>query len=267
MYLKIPNTCVRLYDGTVVLLSRFPNVRWIVHNGWYTYQNEQRMGWYFNSIPANEVIPVSDEDLQTCIVVDPRAIQPCPPCPPCPPVPPCPPTPEEEVAELQQQVQQIINDIYWKQTSSELWDQGTLSFATGVEIESESAIRTSILPSGITDVAPVSGYRVEVFAYDNAGNYQGIWNGESLEPTPYYFVDTANLSELQTQYQLRLVLSSTDSEEPIQPDDGTNLVLYRTTDPTLTQSNVAADAGATGEAINAIISQIATLPKWEVITE
>lgn len=62
-YLVVPSTGQQLTDGTIVMLSRFPGMKWIVHYGWYTYDNQQYQGWYFNSIPSNTVIPAEGEDL------------------------------------------------------------------------------------------------------------------------------------------------------------------------------------------------------------
>ena len=65
----VPDTGLKLYDGTIVILARFPDVKWIVHNGWYNYQGSQYMGWYFCSIPAQTILPVNDEDLRLLTVV------------------------------------------------------------------------------------------------------------------------------------------------------------------------------------------------------
>lgn len=63
--LCVPNTNLKLTDGTLVQLNRFPGMKWIVHEGWYTYNNSQLYGWYFSSIPAQTIIPMNDEDLRT----------------------------------------------------------------------------------------------------------------------------------------------------------------------------------------------------------
>lgn len=97
-YLIVPNTGQKLVHGSIVMLSRFPRMKWIIQYGWYTYNNQKFSGWYFSSIPANTVIPVSDMDLQTITVVTTNADSgwcpvPPPPCPPTPPFPPMPPGP------------------------------------------------------------------------------------------------------------------------------------------------------------------------------
>lgn len=92
-HFDVPSTGIRLYDGTIVMLARFPGTKWIVHNGWYSYNNQQFMGWYFCSIPAKVVLPISDQDLNLLTVISNGEESNCPPWPPCPPGPPCPPVP------------------------------------------------------------------------------------------------------------------------------------------------------------------------------
>lgn len=125
-YLKVPNSDIQLTDGSVVMLARFPGTKWVVHYGWYDYSGRRAMGWYFSSIPAQTVIPATNQDLQLIVVIDnggseggsgnanlpapsiipdptvpgpsPVMPSPCPPGPsPCPPGPtppsPCPPGP------------------------------------------------------------------------------------------------------------------------------------------------------------------------------
>lgn len=98
--LFLPGANIEITDGTVVTLANYPGVKWIVHYGWYRYNNTQCYGWYFSSIPAQTVMPVTEEDLATCAVVVTPGGQ-CPPCPPpCPPpIPPCPPPPIRPVAD------------------------------------------------------------------------------------------------------------------------------------------------------------------------
>lgn len=103
--LIVPDTGVQLVDGSIVILSRFPGTKWIVHNGWYTYQGQQYMGWYFCSIPSQTIMPVSNTDLRLLTVVNdsgcgcnpgpvPTPPEPSCPCPPCPGPQPIPFTPK-----------------------------------------------------------------------------------------------------------------------------------------------------------------------------
>ena len=94
-YLTVPNTGLKLVDGSIIMISRFPDTKWIVHNGWYSYNNEQSMGWYLCSIPDKTIIPATTEDLETAVVVSDESG--CCPCPPHPgPMPPCPPGPPKD---------------------------------------------------------------------------------------------------------------------------------------------------------------------------
>ena len=68
-YLIIPDTGIKLYENSIVILSRFPGTRWITKNGWYTYNCQQYQGWYFCSIPAQTVVPVTEEDLRLLTIV------------------------------------------------------------------------------------------------------------------------------------------------------------------------------------------------------
>lgn len=84
-YIIIPGTQQKVYDGTVVMLHRLPNLRWIIHNGYYSYNGRKQKGWYFSSIPSDTTMPVFNEDLIAMTIID-QEPHPCPP-----PHPPCPP--------------------------------------------------------------------------------------------------------------------------------------------------------------------------------
>ena len=95
-YVIIPGTGERVYDGSIVMLYRLPNLRWVIHYGYYSYNGKKQKGWYFSSIPSDTTMPVFNEDLVAMKVIDGSVgpMPPCPPCPPpCPPYPPCPPAP------------------------------------------------------------------------------------------------------------------------------------------------------------------------------
>lgn len=85
-YVIIPGTGQKVYEGSVVMLYRLPNLRWIIHYGYYSYNGKNQKGWYFSSIPSDTTMPVFNEDLVAMKVID---GQPCP----VPPVPPYPPGP------------------------------------------------------------------------------------------------------------------------------------------------------------------------------
>lgn len=99
-YLKVPDSNIKLTDGSVVMLARFPGTKWVVHYGWYDYSGRRGMGWYFSSIPAQTVIPVTSQDLQLIVLIDqgnpsgssdlPAPTVPSEPGPAYPPYPPKP---------------------------------------------------------------------------------------------------------------------------------------------------------------------------------
>ena len=62
-YIVIPGTNIRLYDSDIVKISGKPGIKWVVHSGWFIYQNVQNFGWYFESIKNGEILPVSIVDL------------------------------------------------------------------------------------------------------------------------------------------------------------------------------------------------------------
>lgn len=89
-YIIIPGTQQKVYDGTVVMLHRLPNIRWIIHNGYYTYNGRKQKGWYLSSIPSDTTMPVFNEDLVAMTIIDKPEPGPHPPHPPFPPIPPGP---------------------------------------------------------------------------------------------------------------------------------------------------------------------------------
>ena len=68
-YIVIPGTDIRLYDTDIVKISNKPHIKWIVHLGWYIYNEVQNFGWYFESIKDGEILPVSIIDLTLCTLV------------------------------------------------------------------------------------------------------------------------------------------------------------------------------------------------------
>lgn len=89
-YLDIPGSKVKLKDGSIIMLRRFPGTKWVVHNGWYNYNGKNYTGWYFSSVPAQTILPVNRYDLQGIVVVSDKDTSPSddPVFPPYPPVVP-----------------------------------------------------------------------------------------------------------------------------------------------------------------------------------
>lgn len=62
-YIVVPDTGQHLYQDTLLILSRFPNIRWILKHGEFRYQNSDQFGWYLESTPAGAIIPATDDNL------------------------------------------------------------------------------------------------------------------------------------------------------------------------------------------------------------
>ncbi|MCM1222903.1 MAG: hypothetical protein NC548_51475 [Lachnospiraceae bacterium] len=76
--LTIPGTNVVLYPGSIVVLAEYPYSKWIVKQGWYTYNNQQLNGWYFKSINDGAILSLSNVNLDTITIVS-QGERPCPP--------------------------------------------------------------------------------------------------------------------------------------------------------------------------------------------
>lgn len=68
-YIVIPGTNIRLYDSDIVKISNRPRIKWVVHCGWYIYDEVQNFGWYFVSIKDGEILPASIIDLTLVTLV------------------------------------------------------------------------------------------------------------------------------------------------------------------------------------------------------
>lgn len=111
--LIVPSTGLKLVDGSIVMLARYPGTKWIVHNGWYTFNNQQSMGWYFCSIPSKLIVPANDEDLNSLTLVSEGGQEcPCPPYPPHPhPYPPHPQPPTPHPEHLEKFTESLKNEL------------------------------------------------------------------------------------------------------------------------------------------------------------
>lgn len=96
-YVIIPDTQQKVYKGSVVVLYRLPDLRWVLYYGPYDYLGTRRRGWYFSEITKGTVIPVTDRDLVRLKVIHSPKPGVLPPAPPPGPLPPEPePVPEPE---------------------------------------------------------------------------------------------------------------------------------------------------------------------------
>lgn len=74
----IPNMGIELVEGSVIVLAQFPDVPWMVCNGEYFFEEEERNGWYILSLKGKkrvfpldkiqleilEVLPYSDKETE-----------------------------------------------------------------------------------------------------------------------------------------------------------------------------------------------------------
>ena len=141
----VTDTGVIINDGSVVILSQYPNVKWLIKNGWYTYKGKQYNGWYFSSIPANNTMPVDTSDLSGITLVSgPNC------CPPPPgPVPPGP-CPSEE------------------RFTHEMRNQLERAWITVDTIEQRDRLNIRLVPDGkVVKVNDVGG-SVKYYSYDQS---------------------------------------------------------------------------------------------------
>ena len=55
-YIVLPDG-TRLSVGNLVTIDGYGDTKWIVQNGWHAYNNKYYKGWFFSSIPDQEIIP------------------------------------------------------------------------------------------------------------------------------------------------------------------------------------------------------------------
>lgn len=72
-YVVIPGTNIRLYDGDIVTVTKFPDSKFQIYCGWYVYKQVQNYGWYLSELNTGRVYPVNTIDLTTCTLVTTRA--------------------------------------------------------------------------------------------------------------------------------------------------------------------------------------------------
>ena len=141
----VTDTGVIINDGSVVILSQYPKVKWLIKNGWYTYKGKQYNGWYFSSIPANNTMPVDTSDLSSITLVSgPNC------CPPPPgPVPPGPGPSEERF-------------------THEMRNQLERAWITVDTIEQRDRLNIRLVPDGkVVKVNDVGG-SVKYYSYDQS---------------------------------------------------------------------------------------------------
>lgn len=59
----------KISEGSVITTSAYPDVMWILHEGWYRIDDVNYVGWYLSSIPDNRTIAVTEDLLGTTTVI------------------------------------------------------------------------------------------------------------------------------------------------------------------------------------------------------
>lgn len=159
------NTC--LVDGSIVAMPRFPNMKWVLHYGWYSYKGNQQMGWYFSSIPSQTILPVTDEDLASIIVLNADPTNVCPDSghPHCPPH-----HPEHHNHHHHHNDKQF--------TSQDKWELDRTFISVGTEAERDLLNQDRLLPDGrLVRVNKCPDGKSRYFAWNQATQ---TWDEASL---------------------------------------------------------------------------------------
>lgn len=98
-YLLIASLGIKLYEGNIVALKRFPDKKWIVRYGWFNFESKYYKGWYFSSLTGDELIPAIESDLDEVVVLSTTSDQEGPTAPVDPENPPEPYEPTEYLNE------------------------------------------------------------------------------------------------------------------------------------------------------------------------
>lgn len=77
--LTIPQSNLEITEGTIVTLSKYPQIKWILRYGSYSYRNSNTTGWYLSSIPNETILPLNYDDLNSITIVsdDFNCCEPC----------------------------------------------------------------------------------------------------------------------------------------------------------------------------------------------
>lgn len=57
--------------GSIVILDRFPEIKWVVHYGWFESEcSDMQNGWYLKEIPSGSIIPLTNEDMAHIRIIE-----------------------------------------------------------------------------------------------------------------------------------------------------------------------------------------------------
>lgn len=102
-----------IVDGSIIIISRFPKIKWVAHYGTFQYKQKKYTGWYASSIPSQTILPLTEAELMGVSLsedncdCDHHCHPPYPPYPypphPHPPHPHPPYTPDPEYIKMIEQ--------------------------------------------------------------------------------------------------------------------------------------------------------------------
>ena len=106
-----------------------------------------------------------------------------------------------------------LSGLVYKCDDVSLWSAGVLKLADGTttSVAAHNRTYTAFLPHGIRRVTPDSGYQINVYGYDAAGTYLGVWNGSGWDNSSHFTTDTVDLTALGPGLKLRLTCAATDN--------------------------------------------------------
>lgn len=92
-----------IVDGSIIVISRFPKVKWVAHYGTFQYKQKKATGWYASSIPSQTILPLTEAELMGVSLAEDNCDcdHHCPP--PYPPHPHPPYTPDSEYTKMIEQ--------------------------------------------------------------------------------------------------------------------------------------------------------------------
>lgn len=66
-FLYCEETDTKLYANDVVTISTYPDITWIVKQGWYRLGTAQKHGWYFISLTDKTILPIDLVDIKNVV--------------------------------------------------------------------------------------------------------------------------------------------------------------------------------------------------------
>lgn len=142
----------------------------------------------------------------------------------------------------------LLSTAIFDPNAEALWERGSISASNGKDASSTTRIRTaSAIPNNIYAIYCASGYKYSIYAYDK-GTYIGIYDGSAYAKTAAWQTGKIVLDH-SLGYDFRLILAKSN-DSTVNTPIYSNLGMVYTTDESLSKGGVAADAKATGKAID-----------------